>query len=204
MGKPDQPRNKDGTWRSRGGVGLVGVGLAAALAFGSSGAAGVADVGTALGRPSAPKSHAKARQKDPARTILRLERRGLKVRERSRSIDGDCAAHSYGQVRTWFRDHPCDALFRTLFEITDGHGGDALVAVAWVDMPTDAQSAELKTLVDRNGTGNVSELSRTVTWTGRHYASTNDGATVVDAQAEPAGGTASAIALAGAVRDAVG
>lgn len=53
----------------------------------------------------------------------------------------------------WFRQHPCLALYRALFEVRDRRGGLALVAVAWVDMPDVAQAVEFKQLVDRSGTG---------------------------------------------------
>lgn len=59
--------------------------------------------------------------------------------------------------------------------------------------------------MDRPGTGNITELSkeqrryRSVRFTGEHYASLLDGATVINAQAEPFGDTASAVSLAQAV-----
>jgi hypothetical protein len=74
--------------------------------------------------------------------------------------------------------------------------------MAWVDMPDPAGAAALKSLVDRPGIGNVTELSkeqrryRSVHFTGQHYTSTQDGATVINAQAEPLGDTATAVSLA--------
>jgi hypothetical protein len=59
--------------------------------------------------------------------------------------------------------------------------------------------------VDIHGTGNITELSqeqhryRGVRFSGEHYASTRNGVTVVNAQAEPLGRTAAATALAEAV-----
>lgn len=65
-----------------------------------------------------------------------------------------------------------------------------------------AAAAALKSLVDRPATGNVTELSkeqrryRSVRFTGQHYTSTQDGVTVINAQAEPWGHTATAVSLA--------
>jgi len=125
-----------------------------------------------------------------------LEGRGLRVELRASDADDDCAAHSYGQVREFFVQNPCAALYRALFEVGDGPA-TALVAVAWVDMPTEAQARDFQGLVDRQGTGNVTELTDDVRWTGERYASVRDGVTVVNAQAEPVGGTAQAVQLAG-------
>jgi hypothetical protein len=134
--------------------------------------------------------------------VQRLESRGLRVEERAVDADDDCAAHSYGQVRRFFVEHPCTALYRGLFEVRDRRRGVAVVAVAWVDMPDEAKAGEFQRLVDRHGTGNLTELTREgarptgVRWTGEHYASVRDEATVVSAQAEPVGRTARAAQLA--------
>jgi hypothetical protein len=110
-------------------------------------------------------------------------------------------AHSYGQVQEFFRQHPCTALYRALLEVRDRQA-TALLAVAWVDMPDEAQALQYKRLVDRHGTGNITELTKEggryarVQWTGEHYASTIDGATVVNVQAEPVGRAAQLTRLA--------
>lgn len=96
-------------------------------------------------------------------------------------------------------------MFRALYEVRGPGAARVLVAVAWVDMPDAAQAAALKRLVDRPGTGNVTELSkdqrryRSVRFTGQHYTSLEDGMTVVNTQAEPVDGTATAVSLAQAV-----
>ncbi|GEL20383.1 hypothetical protein [Pseudonocardia asaccharolytica] len=144
----------------------------------------------------------------PARTLLRLERQGLRVKQHLTSDAGGCAAHSYGRVRGFFREHPCTALFRALFEVRDKRGNVVLVAVAWVDMPDAAQAREFQRLVDRHGTGNIVELSRergryqNVRFTGDHYASVRDDTTVVNAQAQTVGRAPAARALAEQVVDA--
>ena len=96
-------------------------------------------------------------------------------------------------------------MFRGLYEVRSTGGARVLVAVGWVDMPDAAEAAALKSLVDRPGTWNVTEMSkeqrryRGVRFTGQHYASVQDGATVINAQAEPLGDTATAVSLAQAV-----
>ena len=164
-------------------------GVAAVVAVGLTGCARTGDLGA-----SAPVSHARASQHDPSRTVRQLEQQGLKVHERARSSDGNCAANSYDDVRSWLGTHSCSALFRELLEVTDARGGAAMIAVAWVDMPTNAAAADLEDLIDRNGTGNLTELTRAVRFTGKNYASTRDGFTTLNAQAEPVGPTAPTIA----------
>ena len=76
------------------------------------------------------------------------------------------------------------------------------MAVACVDMPDAAGVAALKSLADRPGTGNITELSkeqpryRGVRFTGQQYASLQDDTTVINVQAEPLGDTATAVSLA--------
>ncbi|MFP5068498.1 hypothetical protein ACLFMI_02360 [Pseudonocardia nantongensis] len=123
--------------------------------------------------------------------------------------DADCTAHSYGQVREFFRVHPCSSLRRAHFEVRDRNGDVALVPVAWVDMPTEAEARQLKALMDTGGTGNVTELSRergrfrTVRYTGDAYASRRDGTTVVNAQAQPVARGWAGLALTSVVSNAV-
>jgi hypothetical protein len=101
-------------------------------------------------------------------------------------------------------------LYRALFEVRDRRGGLGLVAVAWVDMPDVAQAVEFKQLVDRSGTGNVTELSRergryrNVRFDGERYASRREDTTVVNAQVQPVGRGARAAELAEWARTAVG
>lgn len=83
-----------------------------------------------------------------------------------------------------------------------GHNAVAVVAVAAVDMPDAAAARRLQRLVDRHGTGNVTELSRErgryrhIRFTGRYYESVREDETVVNIQAEPVGRTAAAAELA--------
>lgn len=193
---------------------VVAVSLTLAIGAGSAGtaaaisASGDVTVSTNAGRGSSgSKGSARSRGRDRAGqdVVRRLERRGLRADRRGEAFSTDCAAHSYGQVQQFFEDHPCDALFRALYEIRGAGGARVLVAAAWVDMPDAAGAAALKSLVDRPATGNITELSkeqrryRSVRFTGQHYTSLQEGATVVNAQAEPMGDTATAVSLAQAV-----
>jgi len=208
----NQPRDRRGRWTKTGG-GLVVAVLALVVGAGgastTAGAAGgAAGGGTTAGRSVSGSqgsgARVRARAKSTTRVVQRLRSRGLRVTERGVDADDDCAAHSYGQVREFFGRQPCTALYRALFEVRDGRV-TVVVAVAWVDMPDDDQARRLQQLVDRNGTGNLTELTkegrgpRSVQWTGQHYTSARDGVTFVNAQAEPVGSTARAIGLAESV-----
>ena len=217
MGKPDQPRNPDGTWKARNSWGLAGL-LALTLTVGAgAGGVGAGGAATALGggdtvagrslngsQGRGTQARARARTRSTARATRAVERlrgRGLRVEERGTRVDVDCAARSYGQVQGFFRQHPCLALYRTLLVVRDGPV-TMVIAVAAVDMPDDAQAVDLKQLVDRSGTGNLTERTKEgvrptlVQWTGEHYASAQDETTFVNVQAEPVGRTAQAIRLA--------
>jgi hypothetical protein len=207
MGKPDQPRGPDGRWRKRGGGVLLAGVVALGAAFGvGSGAVGAGSAATASGGSSissgaraAQGTRGKARDRSSASAVQRLVRSGLKVRERDTDSRSDCAAHSYGQVQAFFHAHPCESMFRTLLEVRDRRGAAALVAVAWVDMPDADQARRLKALMDRPGTGNITELSREgggQRFSGQHYASNREDTTVINVQAEPVGRTREAIELA--------
>lgn len=199
---PDVPvsgyRKKDGTrvrahTRSAPGAGL-GVALAVTLTV-----AGVVFAGPTAPPGPGPGSvtKAQARTKVQARTtktvqaVLRLQPKGYQVTSRSTLDGSDCAAHSYGDVRAFFRERPCAALSRTLFEVRDRRRNVVLVAVAVVAMPDRAGALAYRRLVDRHGTGNVTELSRErgryrrVRFTGHPYASDRDGEVVVNVQAQP-------------------
>lgn len=212
MGKPDQPRGPDGRWIPRGGGALIAaIALALGLSSGTglTGASGVSGGTSGTYRsPDTAKSQ-KARDRNPDRLLSRLARQGLRVEQRFTSDDADCEAHSYGLVREFFRDCPCSALFRALFEVRDDRGNVVLVAVAWVDMPDVRLAREFKELVDRDGTGNITELSREtgpyqdVRFTGDHYASIRDETTVINSQAQPLRRSRPATALADRVVTAV-
>lgn len=147
----------------------------------------------------------KAQDRSTARATTRLIRKGLRVRERGVDSVTDCVAHSYGQVQDFFRANPCTALFRALLEIRDNRGNVAILAVAWVDMPDADKARELQQLMDRGGTGNITELSRErggQRFSGDYYRSAREDATVVNVQAEPVGRARAALELARVATDA--
>jgi hypothetical protein len=125
------------------------------------------------------------------RMTQRLEAQGLHIEQSSSDSDDDCAAHSYGQVAGYFADHPCAGLERARYVVSDDAGHTAIVSVAWVEMPDAASATELEALVDRPGTGNVTELSRedgphgNVRYSGWYYRSDRDGDVFTSVQAEP-------------------
>ncbi|WP_219417031.1 hypothetical protein [Pseudonocardia nigra] len=213
MGKPDQPRDKSGRWIPRSGgafAAVVAVSVALAAGPGVIGSSGAgSSAGSTVRAQGAPKGHAKARDRSSARTVLRLEQRGLRVERRVTSDAADCAAHSYGLVREFFQEQPCSALYRPLFEVHDTRRDVVLVAVAWVDMPDVDQARAFKRLVDRHGTGNVTELSRetrryrNVRFSGEYYASVRNDSTVINVQAQPVSRAGAGLDLAEQVVEAV-
>lgn len=179
----------------RGGGVVLAIVLVVAIGAGGSASA----VGTAAGAggttatsASTARASSQARRRDANSARLRLLRQALRVEQRFDSTD-DCVAHSYGQVREFFREQPCVALHRAWFDVRDRRRGLVLVAVSWVEMPDTRSAREFHELVDTYGTGNVTELSREegphrrVRFTGKHYVSRRDGPTVMNAQAEPIG-----------------
>lgn len=186
----------------------------AAVVLAAAVAAGGAAIGTGAGSAARPgggsgsTSSTKARDRDAGPVPRRLADEAVDVGIPGVEADDDCVDHSYGAVRLWFRDHPCDALFRTAVQV-DVTGGTVLVAVSWVDVPTEEQARGLHDLVDGDGTGTVTELSRErgpstgVRFTGEHYASARDGTTVLDAQAQAVAGEVSDAELASLARGAL-
>lgn len=189
---------------SRGGGGLV-IAITIAVALGAGGAAG----GSALSSGSGARSGSGPVSRSIDKAQVRLTSAGVRVTGRVADDASDCAAHSYGRVREFFRAHPCSSLRRAQFEVLDRNGDVALVPIAWVEMPTEAEARQLKRLMDTGGTGNVTELSRerrryrTVRYTGDAYASRRDRTAVVNAQAQPVARGWAGLVLTGVVTNAV-
>lgn len=141
---------------------------------------------------------------------VRLAKQGFRIAAKVTNDATDCVGHSYGQMPDFFRRQPCEAIHRALFQIRDAKGDVVLVAVAWVQMPDEASARDLKTKLDSDGTGNITELSReqgkyrTVRFTGDAYASRIDGTVVTNAQAQPVLRGATGLALTSLVTNAVG
>ncbi|WP_459028839.1 hypothetical protein [Pseudonocardia sp. DLS-67] len=192
----DQGRRRPG-YKAKGKGGGLLLAIVLTVAVGAGGTATIAGTATAGASgttvsASTARTSSQARRRDANSAQLRLLRQALRVEQRFDSTD-DCVAHSYGQVREFFREQPCVALHRAWFDVRDGRRGLVLVAVSWVEMPDTRSARELHELVDTYGTGNVTELSREegphrrVRFTGKHYVSRRDGPTVMNAQAEPIG-----------------
>lgn len=180
-----------------------GGGLGSGAAGGAAGAGAAASSG-ASGSAAASSRSVRAKDRNQYGAARRLAGAGREVRRLDGDVRTDCASVSYGRVREFFTGSPCVAVGRASFEVRE-RGARVVVAVAAVEMPDITGAVELKRLVDTYGTGNVRELRTPegIRWTGRHYASGRDEATVVNAQAEPVGASAVAARLAEAVaRDA--
>ena len=208
-GKPIPLNNGGG--KGKGGGAALAVVLAVAVGTGGT-AVGVSASGGSASSASASSSSSgarsgQARQRSSVNVRLRLEQRGFHVEPRF-DEGADCVARSYGAVREYFRDEPCTGLSRALFEVRDRQNNVVLFAVAWVEMPDSASARQFHDLVDRHGTGNVTELSRdqgryrNVRFSGEYYTSRRDGTTVVNVQAQPVGRAAVAAGLVGTVADA--
>jgi hypothetical protein len=175
-----------------------GVEGGAAGVAGSGGTASAARSGSGSGSGS---GHARARDADTARVVVRLERLAERVDRLTARADDDCAAHATGRVREFFRQHPCEALFRALFEVRDGRRGVVRVAVASVDLPDADLARQYQELIDGEGTGTVRPLTRNgrgddADFDGVAYESAREGTTVVISQAEPVGRAATTVDLA--------
>jgi len=181
---------------------LGAVALAVTLAAGGTMTVSSGSGATAARTSVGTKSNVKTRNRDARAVVQRLLRAGRKIDIEASSDADDCTAHSYGAVHAFFIEHPCTGLYRVLLVVHGPVGSSVLVAIAWVDMP-DATAAEAyRQLVDRPGSGNITELNReggryeSMRFTGLHYASTRDGNTVVNVQTEPLAPVAEAEAAA--------
>lgn len=201
-----RPHSRSTPGKSGAGVVAIVLGLLF-LVTGASGPGGASAVGG--GAAGSARTSVQARDQKSLEAVVRLERKGFRISSRVTADDTDCAEHSYGQVQEFFRTHPCMALFRALIEVRDRRRNVVLMAVAWVEMPDADSAGDFKRLVDRHGSGNITELSRErgryrdVRFTGDIYKSGRDSEIVVNAQAQPVHRGVGAAALAEIVQAAV-
>lgn len=187
MGKPDQPRNPDGTWKRRGGAVVVAAALAGGVAV-SGGLGGAPVAGNPAIRVKVDAGKSAARSGNRAQTWKRMGLRQLRSRVHSAA---DCAVHSYGRVQDFFLRNPCRSLKRMLFVLDDGTGGTIVLSVSWVRMTGPGPARQLRDLADADGTGNVSPIGLHLIeaggteFTGRYYGSHRKAAVVTIAEAEP-------------------
>lgn len=71
----------------------------------------------------------------------------------------DCAKHSYGQIKQFFTETPCDHLTRQLF-VAQVEGRTVYTSVSVVVMPDQEKANELRLFTDKDGSGNVSDVVR--------------------------------------------
>lgn len=166
---------------------VIGVGGVSATVSASTGSGTSASANSpARGRVQVRVGRAESQSAE-----VRLLKQGFRIAGRETDDATDCVGHSYGTMPDYFRRQPCVALHRAFFEVRDAKGDIVLVAASWVQMPDDDSARELKTKLDTNGTGNLTELSRDkgkykrVRFTGDAYASRLDGTVVTNAQAQP-------------------
>jgi hypothetical protein len=118
------------------------------------------------------------------------------------AVDRSCASHAYGQVASSLRATDCTGLSRALYS-AQLPAGQVAVSVIRVRMPDTASARALRSLADRNGSGNISNLLREgVRYPGgpsriahEEYDSAVSGATVTiveDSWADPAAAGSSA------------
>jgi len=102
-----------------------------------------------------------------------------------------CEGHAYGQAAAFLRERGCLHLDRSLWSgVADGQ--EVVVAVASVQMPDTTTAGAFRSLVDSNGTGNISDLLREqrgypgapAALSGQGYASAQLGDRVVVAEAD--------------------
>jgi hypothetical protein len=101
----------------------------------------------------------------------------LRTLERTAKSAVNCVSNSYGQVHDFFLRTPCRSLDRTLFTLADPAGNTVVVSVSWVRMHDPDAVSRLKSLIDVDGTGSVTQLgaatlrAQGVRFTGTPFAS---------------------------------
>jgi hypothetical protein len=71
-----------------------------------------------------------------------------------------CPGHAYGDVDTFFKQHPCERLIRGLYVAKVSDGRTVYTSVSVVRMPDADAAARLRQLTDADKTGNVNDLVR--------------------------------------------
>jgi hypothetical protein len=74
-------------------------------------------------------------------------------------VDDTCAGHAYGEVADFLTATDCTGLSRALYS-AQTPAGPVVVSVVRVRMPDTAVARDLRSLTDRDGSGNVSDLLR--------------------------------------------
>ncbi|RZQ65404.1 hypothetical protein [Amycolatopsis suaedae] len=191
----DQPRNPDGTYASKGKLFVAAAAVGGVVAAGGGGVAvtsGTAgsSAGSSIGQSVRAKANTSKKHARKGNAEAAWRQLGMRSLRRQVRQAANCALNSYGEVRQFFLRTPCRSLKRQLLVVGDGAGNSITVAVAWVRMRDAAAAGRLRSLADRDGTGNVAALGQVDAgpFTGEYYDSDRRGTTTVIAEAAPAGG----------------
>lgn len=172
---------------------VIAISLTLTLGGGGAIAATVNASGGTGGEAGAPPPSTGASMSDFKNARANLLAMGYRHVDFAEVTDSNCATHSYGQVREFFESHPCKWVARAYLAVHDNNLGAVLIALSWVGMPDTATAADYKTLVDKYGSGNITELSRdsgvykNIRYSGRHYSSGLESSSVWNAQIQPVG-----------------
>jgi hypothetical protein len=162
----DQPRDKLGRWTTGSSAAALTVAatiVLSALAGGGMGATSVSASAGESGAARISRSESKART---GRTDARAssDANGIKIRSRlnqqgynvkfQADEQTDCEAYSDGDVRTFFREHPCQKMHRQLFEIEDKKNA-ILIGMVTIQMddPDPQTAMDLKKTTRPDGQG---------------------------------------------------
>jgi len=182
-GAADEEEKSNGSGRRAAIMVLAGILLVVVLAVGGwlllRPAAHTTGTGTAAGSTSAP-----AAAGGPALGTVQTVAGG-DFTVQAVDTEKTCVGHAYGDTAAFFAATDCTGLSRALYS-TEVGGKAVVVAISRVRMPDAAGARDLRTLTDRNGSGNVSDLLREgVRYTGSpsqlsnsEYASAVSGTTV--------------------------
>jgi hypothetical protein len=162
--------------------------------------------GSGTSGTAASASHSAAAPSDqlPKGTVQVVN--GVSFTVQATRVDKTCIGHAYGAVAQFLTTNDCAGLARALFS-AQVDGKPVVVAVSRVHMRDSGGAASLRTLADRDGTGNLSDLLREgVRYTGgpdrlaaSQYASAVDGSTVTIVESASVGPAAVSPARLGAV-----
>jgi hypothetical protein len=167
---PSQPRDRQGRWTKGNGV-AVGVaativlsGIAGGGMGGTSVSSSVDAYGTRISRSG--ESNARARsdarangEADAFKITSRLKGQGDRVTVQAEPKQTNCEDYSNGDVPAFFREHPCQSLYRQLIEIEDKKN-IIMLGMTTIQMRDPQAAMDLKILLDRADRGEIIQLSR--------------------------------------------
>ncbi|WP_239154375.1 hypothetical protein [Amycolatopsis sp. FDAARGOS 1241] len=140
-------------------------------------------------RKSESQESARRGKRDQALSKLKLKNLRKTVRQ-----EVNCLLATTGKVRNYVAEHRCTSLGRGLYAVGDGHGNAAIISVARMGFPTKSHAAGCERVEKVQGSGDITPLGGEllglagVHFTGLHFDSRLDGATMVVAEAETATG----------------